>query len=137
MTSAPASSSQLEISGRLHAHGDNALEILGRLEAGTNKELAKTLKDIESMAYLGKYYAHKVAGATHLELARKGSSGKEEARQQSVEELTEASGFWKLYMETAGSAYKNPLWTNRVGHVNWKQIYEWTLEDIEIARGVN
>jgi hypothetical protein len=87
------------------------------------------------MAYLGKYYAHKVAGATHLELARQQGAGAEEARQQSVDELTKASEFWKHYMETASAAYKNPLWTNRVGYVDWKQIYAWTLEDIEIARG--
>lgn len=129
--------SPLEISQRLHQHSKRALEILDGLNAGTNKELSKTLNDIRAMAYLGNYYAHKVAGATHLELARKIRSGTDQARQQSIDELTQASKYWKLYMETAASAYKNPLWTNRVGHVNWKQIYEWTLEDIEIARGVN
>jgi hypothetical protein len=127
----------LEISRRLHAHGDKALEILDQLNPGDHKELGKTLNDIRAMAYLGKYYAHKVAGATHLELARKIPAEEEKARQLSIDELTKASEFWKLYMETAASAYKNPLWTNRVGHVNWEQIYGWTLEDIEIARGNN
>ena len=129
--------SPLEISQRLHAHGDKALEIIDQLNPGDNKELGKTLNDIRAMAYLGKYYAHKVAGATHLELARNLSQGADEERQHSVDELTKASEYWKQYMETAASAYKNPLWTNRVGHVNWEQIYGWTLEDIEIARGNN
>jgi len=129
--------SPLEISQRLHNHSDRALEILGGLNSGTNKELDKTLNDIRSMAYLGKYYAHKVAGASQLEMARSLGEGQAEAQQQSVDELIKASEYWKLYMESAAKAYKNPLWTNRVGYVNWKQIYEWTLEDIEIARGVN
>jgi hypothetical protein len=125
----------LEISQGLHNHSNRALEILAVLDPGTNRELTKTLTDIKAMAYLGKYYAHKVAGATYLELSRQLDAEAEEARKQSVDELTKASEFWKLYMETASAAYKNPLWTNRVGHVDWKQIYAWTLEDIEIARG--
>ncbi|MFC2098926.1 carbohydrate-binding family 6 protein [Bacteroidota bacterium] len=125
----------LEISQRLHAHSDKSLEILKELNAGDNKELGKTLNDITAMAYLGKYYAHKVAGATELELARKLDSGKNEARQRSVDELTKAAEYWKLYIDIAAKAYKNPLWTNRVGYVIWDQIYEWVLEDIEIARG--
>jgi len=128
--------SPLEISQRLHDHSDKALHILTQLNSGNNKELGKTLGDIRTMAYLGKYYAHKIAGATHLELARNISSGSDEARELSVDELTQAAGFWKLYMENAGKAYKNPLWTNRVGYVDWKQIYDWVMEDIEIARNL-
>jgi hypothetical protein len=28
----------------------------------------------------------------------------------------------------------NPLWTNRVGHVDWVKITEWVKQDIEIAK---
>ena len=28
----------------------------------------------------------------------------------------------------------NPIWTNRVGTVDWKLITEWVRQDIEIAR---
>ncbi len=127
--------SPLEISKRLHNHSDMALQTLEKLKAEDNKELDKTLKDIRAMAYLGKYYAHKVAGATELDLARKLDSGNEEARGRSVEELTSAAEYWKLYTDIAGKAYKNPLWTNRVGYVDWKQISEWVELDIAIARG--
>ncbi len=127
--------SPLEISKRLHNHSDMALQTLEKLKAEDNKELDKTLKDIRAMAYLGKYYAHKVAGATELDLARKLDSGNKEARGRSVEELTSAAEYWKLYTDIAGKAYKNPLWTNRVGYVDWKQISEWVELDIDIARG--
>lgn len=127
--------SPLEISQRLHKHSDQALKILEQLEPGTSRELGKTLNDIQAMAFLGKYYAHKIAGATELELSRKLSDGNDEARQRSVEELINAAKYWKSYTDNAGKAYKNPLWTNRVGYVNWDQINEWVAEDIEIARG--
>ena len=127
--------SPLEISQRLHDHSDMALQTLEQLKAGDNRELDKTLKDIRAMAYLGKYYAHKVAGATELDLARKLDSGNEEARGRSVDELTSAAEYWKLYTDIAGKAYKNPLWTNRVGYVDWNQISEWVQQDIAIARG--
>jgi len=125
----------LEISQSLHDHSDKALRNLEQLKAGENRELYKTLNDIEAMAYLGKYYAHKVAGATKLELARNLDTGNKEARQQSVDELTSAVKYWKLYTEIAGKSYKNPLWTNRVGYVDWNQITTWVEEDIAIAKG--
>ncbi len=125
----------LEISRRLHDHSDKALRNLEQLKSGENRELYKTLNDIEAMAYLGKYYAHKVAGATKLELARKLDTGNKEARQQSVDELTSAAKYWKLYTEISGKSYKNPLWTNRVGYVDWNQITTWVEEDIAMAKG--
>ncbi len=126
--------SPLEISQRLHDHSDMALQTLEQLKAEDNRELGKTLNDIRAMAYLGKYYAHKVAGATELDLARKLDSGNEEARGRSVDELTRAAEYWKLYTDIAGKAYKNPLWTNRVGYVDWNQITTWVEEDIAIAK---
>ena len=124
----------LEISLRLHDHSDKALQILSELDGGVNRELNKTLNDIEAMAYLGKYYAHKVAGAAKLDLARKLDTGNSEFREQSVGELMQAAEYWKLYTEVSGKAYKNPLWTNRVGYVDWSQITTWVEEDIAIAK---
>ena len=31
--------------------------------------------------------------------------------------------------------YRNPLWTNRVGHVNWRDLFLHVLNDIKIAGG--
>ena len=121
----------------MHGHADLALEILEQLDPGDNKELEKTLADIRAMAYLGKYYAHKIMGATELELYRILDTGNSQHQQNAVDELTEASNYWKLYAESARSYYKNPLWTNRVGYVDWDQIYSWCLDDIAIARNGN
>jgi len=123
----------IDVSGLLHAHADKALEILDNMDAGNNDELLKTLADIRAVAYLGKYYAHKIRGATELDLYRSLDSEAERHQENAVKELTEAARFWGLYIDTAAKQYKNPLWTNRVGHVNWEQISEWVSQDIRIA----
>jgi len=104
------------------------------MDPADNKELIKTLYDIKAIAYLGKYYAHKIRGAAELDLGRKNEEGSEVYRENAVRELTSASEYWRLYIDIAQQQYKNPLWTNRVGYVNWEQIYQWTLDDIAIAR---
>ncbi len=87
------------------------------------------------MAYLGKYYAHKIEGATYIHLLREMTDQKSENRQNAVDNLTKASTYWKMYTEAAKKNYNNPLWTNRVGYVDWEEIYGWVMNDIDIAKG--
>jgi len=128
----PAGTTPLEVSEKIHGHADKALAILGRLSHGGDKELRLTLEDIRAIAYLGKYYAHKIRGATEFALFRETKEGKHQ--DVAVSELTEAAHFWRLYAATALGKYKNPLWTNRVGHVDWRKLYEHVLDDITTAR---
>jgi len=121
-----------EVARRLHAHADKALELLESLEAGGDDDLRRTLADIRAMACLGKYYAHKIGGATELALFR--ATRDSARREAAVRELQCAADCWKQYMETALQQYRNPLWTNRVGYVDWKATYREVLKDIEIAR---
>ena len=37
--------------------------------------------------------------------------------------------------QRARATYRNPLWTNRVGIVDWDEIDAEVKKDIEIARG--
>jgi hypothetical protein len=122
----------LEVSQQIHEHADRALAILETLEAGDNLELRKTLSDIRCMAYLGKYYGHKVHGATELAFYRE--SQEKGYQDRAITELTKAAEYWKLYIDTAMKQYKNPLWTNRVGHVDWKELYQEVLHDIDIVK---
>jgi len=127
----------IEVSEQLHAHADKAMELLENLNPGENKELMNTLADIRAVAYLGKYYAYKISGAAKLDLYRKIDKDSNVRQENAIKDLTSASEYWKLYYSTAQQQYKNPLWTNRVGHVNWEQIYKWVLDDIDIARENN
>jgi len=86
------------------------------------------------MALMGKYYAHKIHGATELALFRK--TKKPTHQKAAVDQLTEAALFWQMYVSTARSQYKNPLWTNRVGYCDWNDLTKHVMHDIEIARGI-
>jgi len=123
----------IEVSDKIHSHADKALEILERLKHGGDKELRLTLGDIRAMAYMGKYYAHKIRGATELALFRE--TQKKKHQKAAIDELTSAARFWQLYTSTALSQYKNPLWTNRVGYCNWQALSKEVLNDIKIADG--
>jgi hypothetical protein len=126
--------SPLELAAQIHAHSDMALEILEELDPGDHKELRITLDDIRCMACLGKYYAHKITGATCLHMCRELPARKIINQQSAVAELTRAAGYWEMYTQLARSNYYNPLWTNRVGYVDWEEIQGWVLEDIEQAK---
>jgi hypothetical protein len=121
-----------EVAQILHNHADKALSLIGSIDTNGKKELSETINDIKSMAYLGKYYANKIDGAASLALFRltKNRSDKDNA----VKQLTDALEYWKLYTESAMKQYKNPLWTNRVGKVDWVKLTDEAAKDIDIAK---
>jgi len=123
----------IDVSNQIHGHADKALKILDALAHGGDKELRLTLGDIRAMAYMGKYYAHKIRGATELALFRK--TEKPRRRNAAIQELTKAAKYWRLYASTALGQYKNPLWTNRVGYCDWRALTKEVLNDIKIAGG--
>ena len=123
-----AGATPIDVSNQIHAHADKALTILAGLSHGGDKELRLTLGDITAMAYLGKYYAHKIRGATELALYRK--SAEPQRQTAAVEELTKAAQYWRLYTSTALGQYENPLWGNRVGYCDWRSLFSEVLHDI-------
>ncbi|MBL7152558.1 MAG: carbohydrate-binding family 6 protein [Phycisphaerae bacterium] len=127
----PHGTTPIEISRQIHAHADKALQIIDGIAHGGDKELRLTLGDIRAISYMGKYYAHKIRGATELALFRK--TKKQQHRDSAVKELTQAARYWRLYVSAALDQYKNPLWTNRVGHCDWSKLTEEVLNDIKIA----
>jgi hypothetical protein len=96
-------------------------------------ELNATLDDLLLMASLGQYYASKIRGATELALFRE--THRAEHQVKAVEQLTLAAQRWTQYSQRARAAYRNPLWTNRVGIVDWDELDAEVQKDVEIARG--
>lgn len=130
-----AGTTPLQVATQLDTHADTALAALERLKSqvsGRQGELAETLSDIRAMALLGKYYAAKIRGAMALEMFRK--TGEITHRARSVRELEDAAEHWARYTSQARSLYKNPLWTNRVGTVDWDELTLEVAKDIEIAK---
>jgi len=121
-----------DVAEKLHNHADMAMVILGSLDIGQNKELALILQDIKTMASLGKYYAFKITGSTQLALYRKAKDKK--YQEAAVAELENALKAWKQYTSNALQQNVNPIWTNRVGYVDWIKITDWVEQDIKIAK---
>ena len=48
--------------------------------------------------------------------------------------LTEAARAWRAYTQQASAQYRNPVWTNRVGIVDWAELTAAVDNDIAIAR---
>jgi len=124
--------SALEVADMLHAQSDKAIEIITGFGTTEDKELNVTVHDIKTMALLGKYYAYKITGSTQLALYRDTKDKK--YQDEAIAQLTSALQAWKKYTEAALQQNINPLWTNRVGYVDWIQITEWVAGDIEIAK---
>ena len=131
-----AGTTPLQVADQLAARSAAALATLSTLPplpaTKDQKELRDTLGDIRAMARLGEYYAGKIRGATELALFR---STRDAAHQQrSIEALTQAARAFRAYTRQASSQYENPIWTNRVGIVDWNELGAEVDRDIAIAR---
>jgi hypothetical protein len=121
-----------QVAQQLDQHAEAALAGVVELGGATGHELRETLGDIRAMALLGKYYAAKIRGATELALYRR--TGLAEHQAEAVAQLSAAAGHWADYTAQAAALYRNPLWTNRVGTVDWEELRTEVARDIEIAR---
>jgi hypothetical protein len=132
----PAGTTPLEVAARIDASADAALATHAALarqpQASRNRELGATLGDIRAMALLGKYYAAKIRGATQLALFRAHKAPGHQAA--AIEHLTAALAHWKGYVSEATNSYKNPMWTNRVGIVDWVELTAEVEQDVKIAQ---
>ena len=124
--------SPLDVAAEIDRQAGNALKQLEQLKAGANSELENVLQDIRTMAYMGQYYGSKIRGATYLALYRK--TRKSEDQRKAVDALTKAAQHWESYTKLALSRYRNPIWMNRVGHMDWRKLAEDVQRDIEIAK---
>jgi hypothetical protein len=120
-----------DVASKLHAQADTVFQLLKSMNIVYNQELKATLQDIKTMAHLGKYYAHKIAGSTYVALYRQTKD--KVIQNKAVEELTLALASWQEFTMTALEQNSNPLWTNRVGYVDWVKTTEYVKLDIEMA----
>lgn len=90
------------------------------------------------MAYLWKYYEYKTVGAVELHKYRLLTMNENENRIVAFEQLTLVDIYWEKYADLAKQSYKNPLWLNRVGYVDFDKIYGRVMDDISIVKeGIN
>ena len=97
-----------------------------------DKELRLTLDDIRIVCEMGRYYADKIRGATHVAVARK--SKKKADKDKAVAALTRAAAHYKTYVDLVTANHIGRVWFNRVGILDWKKQIADAMADIEIAR---
>jgi len=95
-----------------------------RKAVNKNRELNATLSDIESMAWLGRYYADKIRGAAELAVYRAG--GDNNHKERAVMHLSNAVKEWESYADSAASRYQSQLFS-RTHYMNWWK----TLKDVK------
>ncbi|MFC2115079.1 hypothetical protein ACFLTU_01290 [Bacteroidota bacterium] len=118
----------LQVAENLDGYAAVALDAQPALKAqiGDNVELKETLNDIESMAYLGRYYADKMRAAAKLALYREGGRKDRKYLDQSVAHLEDAVEEWKAYAAVLTPQYKTQIGA-RANSQNWNL----TLKDVE------
>ncbi|MGQ9762029.1 MAG: hypothetical protein ACUVQH_08975 [Thermogutta sp.] len=123
----------LDVSHSLEQCAEETLRLLPELRPTevTNRELQRTLGDLEAMAYLGQYYAAKIRGA--VALAEFDRDGKPDQKNAAVAHLEKALEHWKQYAATARKQYK-PQLLNRIGYVDLYEITSYVERDIVIAK---
>jgi hypothetical protein len=123
----------VEVADSLQRYAQDTLTLLSELRRDdvTDRELRRTLGDLEAMAHLGRYYAAKIRAAVALaEFDRDGKPGQQQA---AVSRLQEALTHWKRYADVARSQYK-PQLLNRIGYVDLHEITEYVEKDIVLAK---
>ncbi len=133
---APAGTTPLQVAEHLHAHADRALAAADRFPRTGTAELRRTLEDIRAMAHLGKYYAHKIRAATELAFFR--ATQDRTHHTALAAELNQSAYQWRCYASLLLTYNRNPVWMNRVGHVDWRELYtsvlyEFTTTDSPLA----
>ncbi len=118
----------LQVAENISNNADIALNWADKQNAANTQELRITIDDIKTMAWLGKYYAHKIKAATYLAIFRE--TLQRDWHSKAIEELNSSAGYWRHYATLGLSNYHNPLWTNRVGKVDWKENFQWSLYEI-------
>lgn len=124
----------MEVAENLDRMAQKALEGAKSLRktCKPKKELASTLTDIESMAYLGRYYADKIRGAAELALFRADAKRKE-SHKLAVRHLTNAVEEWQAYSRISTSQYRTQLFS-RTHYMDWRRLLDNVKKEVETVR---
>ena len=96
------------------------------------RELAATLTDMESMAYLGRYYADKIRGAADLAVFR-ADPGRKKHHESAVRHLSNAVKEWEAYARLATSQY-HPQLFSRTHYMDWEKLLKEVKKEVETVR---
>lgn len=126
----------MEVADRLDQLAERTLTGAKRLrqKVTSDKDLTATLTDMESMAYLGRYYADKIRGAADLAVFRADGT-KKEHHQQAVRHLENAVKEWENYTRLATGQYR-PQLLSRTHYLDWQRWLPEVRKEVETVRNL-
>ena len=124
----------MEVSDKLDKLAKKALDGVKaiRKTSKPSRELAATLTDMESMAFLGRYYADKIRGAADLAVFRADPKRKKH-QVNAVRHLTNAVKEWEAYARVATSQYRPQLFS-RTHYMDWEKLVKEVKKEVETVR---
>ena len=124
----------LQVADNLDGYAATAQASLPELrsKAGDNAELQETLNDIDSMAFLGRYFADKMRGAAKLAIFRQDRKQKQ-FHAEAVKHLEDAVAEWKAYAAILTPQYKTQLLA-RTSFLDWNSTLAEVEKEVETVR---
>ena len=131
----PPGTTPLQVADQLDERASRVLKLIGEInQSERGADDRGILRDADRRSdddVSGQYYAAKIRGATELALFRQTRAP--EHQKKAVEHLRAAQQHWSSYSDRSGHQYRNPLWTNRVGVVDWRELSDEVANDVAIA----
>lgn len=122
----------LQVAQNLDDFAGDSLRGCARLRQDSlSPELDELVTDLEAMAWLGRYYADKIRGATALAQFRK--SKEQTDHDSAVRALTEALESWRQYAERASRLYR-PQVLARAQDLDWQALTKDVEEELNRVR---
>jgi hypothetical protein len=127
------STTPLDVASKLEEYASQTMQLISKIEAGTNIELQLTKNDITAMAHLGNYYSEKIRGATNLQMFL--STDDSTYHKNSIQNLEKALAHWKSYVKIMDANYHGRRYA-RTGILDWDALTKEVENDIEIAKTI-
>jgi hypothetical protein len=103
--------SSYTVADEMQADARKALSLINTLQSGGSADLEVAINNVQQMAYLSAYYAHKIRGATYKK------AGKTELAR---EEMAKAYCWWMSYSRSMEATYKPDSFRNLAIAPDWK-----------------
>lgn len=122
----------LEMADSIQEFCTRAIQLVSDIQTGNNVDLLYEKSDIETWAYLGLYFAHKLRSAVdYLEFTVSANPGNHQAAIQHLEEATKC---WEQVSMITSGIYKTvPLQhynRNEDKYFHWNKVYDEVLNEL-------
>jgi hypothetical protein len=126
------------LAGLLEHDASAALALVKPIDTQRNASLMYEVADVRTWSYLGLHLAEKLRGAVALQNFRAGGDPRD--RQQAIEHLEKALGYWDQVIRITRPIYKDmklTAYNNNSFDANPHNLFHWALVRGEVARDID